>query len=126
MPQVEIVFFQEDDLSEPPLLSWFSKIGEKGSQKCWARIQVLSEQGYEAKRPLVDYLRDGIYELRMRFQNKQQRILYFFFEDVIVLTHGFSKKERVPDREIKRAVRYRTMYKENPESHTFKLEMKGR
>ena len=44
---------------------------------------------------IVDYLRDGIHELRPSFAGVHYRILYFFqMREQIVLVHGFSKKSQ--------------------------------
>ena len=74
-----------------------------------AHLEALSRLGYQAKRPLVDYLGDGIYELRVKVERKQLRALYFFFAgNKIVITHGFVKKsKKVPKIEIEKARRFR-------------------
>lgn len=60
----------------------------------------------ELRRPAVDYLRDGIYELRAKHIRVQYRILYFFSgQNVAILAHAITKDEaQVPDMEIERAV----------------------
>jgi hypothetical protein len=39
---------------------------------------MLEQQGHELRRPIADFLRDGIYELRPSVQGVNYRILYFF------------------------------------------------
>ena len=56
-------------------------------------LERLRELGHELRRPEADFLRDGIHELRFRFQAVQYRILYFFFEGRAVATHGLTKGE---------------------------------
>lgn len=68
-------------------------------------------------RPHADYLRDGIHELRVRHSHVNYRILYFFCNDDIVLSHGFTKEREVPDAEIDRALRRRIDFTRNPEAH---------
>ncbi len=69
----------------------------------------LREFGHELGRPYFGYLRDDIYELRVKTKNKQLRFLCFFYGDqLIVVTHGFVKKsDKVQDNQIKKAIEYR-------------------
>jgi phage-related protein len=60
------------------------------------------------------HLRDGIFELRVRHENRISRSMYFYYyEKRIMFTHGFIKKtEKTPNTEIKKAIKYRTIYYE--------------
>lgn len=75
-------------------------------------INRLSEFGNNLRRPHTDYLRDDIYELRVRTNQSQVRMFYFFFDGVkIIITHGYKKKTSVvKDNEIKRAIEFRKDY----------------
>lgn len=74
-------------------------------------INLLAEMGYTLRRPHVDMLEDGIYELRIRLQRRQFRILYFYFyQDKIVLSHGLKKEAKVKKAEIDKAKRHRSDY----------------
>lgn len=74
----------------------------------------LETYGHELRRPHVDNLRDGIWELRVKTPDSGLRFLYFFFDGrKIVVTHGFKKKTRaVPPGEIETAIRCRVDYLE--------------
>jgi len=50
-------------------------------------------------------LEDGIFELRVSFENSISRIFYFYeAEQQIIFTHGFVKKEqKTPNSEIEKA-----------------------
>ncbi len=77
------------------------------------RLDMLEEFGNQLRRPIVDFLRDHIYELRIPIQRKQYRILYFFFfQGHIVTCQGIKKEGRVPDVEIDKAIRFRDQYLE--------------
>jgi phage-related protein len=80
---------------------------ERARLMAW--IDLLEEKGIQLHRPYADYLRNEIYELRMRVSRIQYRVLYFFYQrNRIVLTHGFTKTTRkVPKIEIETARKYR-------------------
>jgi phage-related protein len=65
-------------------------------------------RGHELRRPYADYLRAGVHELRARVGRVNYRILYFFGDDEIILSHGFTKEREIPDAEIERARRHRS------------------
>lgn len=74
---------------------------ERVTSKVAEQIKYLSLTGPLAKYPYVRLLRDKIYELRVTFGHYEPRVLYFFRDKDIVLTHGFLKKtEQVPPEEI--------------------------
>jgi phage-related protein len=78
-------------------------------------LTMLRERGNALKRPYVDLLRDHIWELRVKCQAGQVRLLYFFFDGHrIIITHGFVKKQSaVPPAEIDRAIAVRAAYYAN-------------
>lgn len=52
------------------------------------------------------------------------RILYGFVgKNIVLLSHGCSKKKEVPKRETNRAVRNIKNYTQNPEAHTHAGEL---
>jgi len=75
--------------------------------------------GHELRRPIADFLRDGIYELRVRHGRVNYRLLYFFHGNVAaVLSHGLTKEKRVPPREIEKAIERKRKFEQNPQQHT--------
>lgn len=72
-------------------------------------LRALQDLGHLARRPLADYLEDGLYELRIAVDGHQHRMLYFFHQrTMIVVTSAFLKNEAaVPPEELVRARRYR-------------------
>jgi phage-related protein len=120
LPRTEVLIFAEAD-GTSPLLQWLDdprEASKKARDKCIAKIERLAEQGHELRRPDADYLRDAIYELRIRLGHVNYRILYFFHEQRAVLTHGFTKEGAVPDREIDLAITRRKLFVKNPRRHT--------
>ena len=116
MPQSQIVFYKE---GETVLFEqWLSTLPVKVQAKCLSQIHLLRSQGHELRRPIADFLRDGIYELRPTYQGVHYRILYFFSgKNVIVISHGLSKKSEVPSGEINRVLERRKRYEANPKAH---------
>jgi len=54
----------------------------------------LDELRHNLKPPFMDYVEDGIYELRSKSHDGITRIFYFFiFGDNIVMTNGYIKKK---------------------------------
>ncbi len=87
MPRTEIVLYREDD-GTVPLIEWFDTLTPKARIKCMTWLRRLETFGHELQRPDADYLRDGVYELRIGLQGVHYRILYFFHgAEVIVVSH---------------------------------------
>jgi len=85
---------------------FIDSVSKRNQAKMFAMIGALEERGINFHRPYTDLLRDGIHELRLKLSGRQVRVLYFFrYQKYIVLTHAFVKTtDRVPDREIEKAI----------------------
>ena len=119
MPRTSVVFYREDDGSVP-LLDWFNSIPAEAVVKCRVRIERLEELGHEIRRPEADYLRDGIYELRVALRSVNYRMLYFFHGNIAaVLSHGLTKERVVPPTEIHRAIERKQRFQADPKRHTY-------
>jgi phage-related protein len=100
-------------------LDWFSELPAKAQDKCYLRLEPLRELGHELRRPEADFLRDGIYELRVSLQGVHYRILYFFHGTVAaVVSHGLVKQRVVPPKEIEGAIARKKQFHANPQRHT--------
>lgn len=122
MPQTEVVFYREDD--DVPVLAWLEDLlrtDRKAFAKCRARIDLLEQEGHQLRRPVADYLRDGIYELRSRQGTVQHRILYFFHGGhCAVLAHAIVKPgAAVPPKAIDLALARKKKFVQNPKAHTY-------
>src|ERR1700688_806886 len=83
---------------------WLNTLPVEVQAKCLSQFRLLRSQGHELRRPIADFLRDGIYELRPTYQGVHYRILYFFSgKNIVVISHGLSKESEVPAVEIDRA-----------------------
>ena len=122
MPKTDVLIFAERD-GNSPFLQWLDKQPAKVQDKCIVFIERLAEYGHELRRPQADFLEDGIYELRIKRQGINYRILYFFHENRAIISHGFVKQEgKVPVKEIKDAVKNRTAFLANPGERQYKEE----
>src|SRR5271169_3377911 len=119
MPQSALVFYREGEIAL--FDQWLNTLPVKAQAKCLAQLRLLRSQGHELRRPIADFLRDGIYELRPTYQGVNYRILYFFGgQDIVVISHGISKESKVPAVEINRAMERKKKYEANPSAHGWK------
>ena len=118
MPRVEVVFFREDQ-DTVPMRDWLDSIPKKAQAKCLAKLGRLEELGHELRRPEADYLRDGVYELRVRLGSLNYRMLYFFYGRTAgVVSHGIVKQKKVPAKAIDLAVARKRLFEAAPEAHS--------
>ena len=118
MPSTTVVFFIEDDKSIPSLI-WLDDLPVKVQDKFIVRIERLAECGFDLRRPEADFLRDGMYELRARCCRVNYRLLYFFFNQEAVISHGVTKKDKVPDKDINLAIERMNKFAKNPRKYTY-------
>lgn len=104
-----------------PVVEWLVGLPDEAHVKCTAHLVWLGVQGHRLRRPAAAYLRDDIYELRVRTGRVQLRLLYFFHgKEEIVISHGFIKRGApVPAIEIERARRNMRMFQASPLQHTY-------
>lgn len=94
--------------SKVPMIEFLDSLSIKERAKIFAYIDKLIElknSGIQPKENLSKHLEDGIFELRVSFENRISRSFYFYeSEKKIIFTHGFLKKEqKTPKNEIKKA-----------------------
>jgi len=118
MPETRVVFYAEDDGSAP-LLTWLDQQQNKVQDKCLVKIERLTELGHELRRPEADFLRDGIYELRVGYRRINYRMLYFFHERMAIISHGLTKEDVVPDTDIDLAITRQAKFTLDPQKHTY-------
>src|SRR5580692_6159978 len=122
MPKTRVVFYRNDD-GMVPILEWLDSLPEKALDKCTVRIERLEEMGHELRRPEADFLRDGIYELRVGLQHVNYRMLYFFHgRTAAVISQGLVKEDEVPPKEIEKAIQKKQKFEQNPNAHSHELE----
>ena len=120
MPPIEVLFYREKDGSVL-MVEWLDDLPPKARTKYVYALERLADLGFELRRPAADYLRDGIYELRVGWQGVNYRMLYFFHDRAVALvSHGILKERRVPPQEIERAINRRMKVKHDAIRHTFR------
>jgi phage-related protein len=120
VPATQVVLFREED-GRVPLVDWLAALPSMARAKCMVRLERLGELGHELRRPEVDYLRDGIYELRTKHGGVNYRMLYFFHGRMAaIISHGITKQQAaVPPKEIEKAVQRKIAFEAHPQRHTF-------
>ena len=91
-----------------PMIELLDGLSIRERAKMLASIEKLIElkgSGILPKENLSKHLEDGIFELRVSFENRIARSLYFYeAERQIIFTHGFVKKtQKTPKGEIAKA-----------------------
>lgn len=120
MPRTKVVLYCEENGS-CPFWQWILELPAKAQDKCFLRLERLRGMGHELRRPEADFLRDGIYELRVSLQGVNYRILYFFHgTTAAVVSHGIVKERVVPPKEIDRAIERKALFELNPTKHQMK------
>ena len=97
--------YYEDERNNRPVEEFINEFEPKIKAKVLARIEFLEERWQELRRPYVDTLEEGLYELRVIFSGNQIRVIYaYMFKDYIVLLHGIIKKTKeVPQDDMLKA-----------------------
>ena len=110
--------YYEDAKGQKPVKEFINSFDAKTKAKILARVHYLQEHWHEVKRPFVDYVDEGLYELRVEFAWNTVRVIYaYMFKDYIVLLHGLKKKTaKLPKNDIlkakKRMIDFQIRYNE--------------
>lgn len=80
--------------------------------KAIKEIDLLEEYGTTLREPYSKFIKNGIFELRIKLATDISRVFYFFFDGKkIILTNGFIKKtQKTPEIEIEKALKYKADY----------------
>lgn len=97
-----------------PVREFLSSLNAKHRAKVLRNVQLLKEFGLELGMPYTRHLEEGIWELRTQESGNISRVLLFhWYENRLVFTHGFIKKtQKTPREEIEKAKRYRSDFLE--------------
>ncbi len=95
---LENIYYFLDERGESPVKEFIKALSQDERANVFAYIAELKNQGHNLRRPLADYLGQGIYELRP----KANRVFYFFFlKNSAVLVHAIRKKtDKISNRDL--------------------------
>jgi len=106
---LNVVFFRTGGGTEP-VREWLRKLTRDDKVKIGGDILAV-QRTWPVGKPLVDYLGDGIWEVRSRLKDRIARILFLIDGEEMVLLHGFIKKDqRTPKPDLDLARRRKRQY----------------
>lgn len=105
------LYYFVDERGHKPVEEFIQALPKKERAKVFAYLVELKNQGHNLRRPMADYLGQGVYELRP----KNNRILYFFFlKDSAILVHAIKKKtDRIPEGDLRLCINRKTQVEEH-------------
>lgn len=113
MEKFEVVF--ANYYNKIPFVEFLDSLNKKDRAEFLALIDEFKElksNNQNLPKSISKYLKDGVFELRVKHTNTISRSLYFYLENKkIIFTNGFIKKtERTPSNEIGKALKYKNYY----------------
>ena len=113
------IYYFVDEKGNNPVKEFIKSLPIKERAKVFAYFVELKNQGHNLRRPIADYLTDGIYELRP----KDNRIFYFFFlKDNAVLVHAIRKKtSKVPEGDLRLCIKRKMQIEANKQIEKLEL-----
>jgi len=91
-PTMRVRFFRTDAGGEP-VREWLKALAVVERRTIGEDIKTV-QFGWPLGMPLVAHLGSGIWEVRSRLSTRIARVLFVLDGDVMVLLHGFIKKEQ--------------------------------
>lgn len=90
---------------QSPIEEFIESLETKDAAKVVDRLELLNEKGIKLGSPYVKELQKyDLWEFRVQYRRNQYRILFFIYNDLIILLHGFQYKDNIPQKEIDIAV----------------------
>ena len=109
---LNVVFFKTSTGNEP-VRDWLRSLPKEDRKAVGADILTV-QYAWPVGKPLVDNLREGIWEVRSRLKNRVARTLFAVVDKEIVLLHGFIKKQqKTPHDELELAKKRKRLYLQN-------------
>lgn len=91
-PTLNVRFFMTDAGSEP-VREWLKSLPAIERKIIGEDIKTV-QLGWPLGMPLVRNLGDGIWEVRIKLENRIVRVLFALEQSTMVLLHGFIKKQQ--------------------------------
>ena len=92
LPRLTVRFFRESTGSEP-VRDWLKRLPVEEKREIGADIKTV-QFGWPIGMPVVDHIDGDVWEVRTRLSTRIARVLFVLEGNVMVLLHGFIKKER--------------------------------
>jgi len=109
-----VVFFRTEAGNEP-VRAWLKGLPREERHIIGEDLLTV-QHAWPVGQPLVDYLGEGIWELRSRLPNRIARSLFIVARGEIVVVHGFIKKTRkAPAQDLDLARRRKRQYEQSYE-----------
>ncbi len=104
--------FYEKETGRCPTQEFLDTLSEEELVFIENAFKRLRKHGNQLKRPYIDILKNGIWELRVQTHHARYRFLFFFYHgNMIIVTHGIVKKsQKVPSSEIEKAIEFKKHY----------------
>ena len=100
--RVRAVFFRTTEGVEP-VREWLKSMPKGDRQRIGVDIKTV-EYGWPIGMPTCRPLGQGLWEVRTKLRDREVRVMFFFEGELMILTHGFVKKERqTPPRDMRLA-----------------------
>lgn len=97
-----------------PVKDFIFSLEQKAQDKFLYLWGLLEQSGRGLRQPHSKYLGNDMFELRFQSEAGAIRVLYFFWEDKVVMTNAFVKKSvKVPLKEIELAKQRRGIFISN-------------
>jgi len=93
VPKLAVKFFRQDASGSEPVRDWLKALPPEEKKSIGADIKAV-QFGWPLGLPLVDHLDGDIWEVRTRLENRIARVLFAVDGAVMILLHGFIKKDR--------------------------------
>lgn len=109
--KLNVQFFKQGSGREP-VREWLLSLDKEEKKVIGHDIDAIQRK-WPVGWPCVDYLGDGIWEVRSTMGNRIARVLFYVEKDLMILIHGFVKKtQKTPQKELdlakKRLLQWRT------------------
>jgi phage-related protein len=109
---LKVVFFKTETGHEP-VREWLKELSKEDCKVIGTDILTV-QYAWPVGKPLVDNLGDGIWEVRLRLDNRIARTLFVMVDQEIVLLHGFIKKQqKTPPDGLELAKKRKKQYLQN-------------
>lgn len=92
LPRLTVRFFRESTGSEP-VRDWLKRLPVEEMREIGSDIKTV-QFGWPIGMPVVDHIGGDVWEVRTRLSTRIARVLFVSEGNVMVLLHGFIKKER--------------------------------